>query len=69
MGNTREIIDEFPFFSFYLADLHPHVISIPFTILVLFWALTQLRSTVHLTFPGFLSPTRRSGSRDLFAAA
>lgn len=30
---SREIIDEFPFFSYYLADLHPHVLSMPFVLL------------------------------------
>jgi YYY domain-containing protein len=32
-GNSREIIDEFPFFSLYLADLHPHILSMPYVIL------------------------------------
>lgn len=34
-GTEFEVIDEFPFFSYYLADLHPHVLSMPFVILML----------------------------------
>lgn len=32
-GNAHEIIDEFPFFSYLLGDLHPHVLSMPFVLL------------------------------------
>jgi YYY domain-containing protein len=44
LGVHREIIDEFPYFSFMLADLHPHVMALPFTLLALALALNLMRA-------------------------
>jgi YYY domain-containing protein len=41
-GSSREIIDEFPFFSFFLGDLHPHVLAMPFVLLCIFSAYVFL---------------------------
>jgi YYY domain-containing protein len=38
-GQWSEIIDEFPFFSYLLADLHPHVLAMPFGLLAVASAL------------------------------
>lgn len=38
-GTVHEIIDEFPFFSYLLGDLHPHVLAMPFNLLAIAVAL------------------------------
>jgi YYY domain-containing protein len=53
-GNWREVIDEFPFFSFLLADLHPHVLAMPFALLAVGIAL-------NVFFGGGIGSTRWLG--------
>lgn len=43
-GSQLEIIDEFPFFSFLLADLHPHVLALTFAPLMLAISLNLILS-------------------------
>ncbi len=42
-GRPIEVIDEFPFFSFLLGDVHPHVLSIPFVLLWVAWVYNLFR--------------------------
>lgn len=42
LGATIEVIDEFPFFSFLLGDMHPHVLALPFVLLAIGLALNLL---------------------------
>ena len=62
MGQTQEVIDEFPQFSFLLGDMHPHVLALPFVLLALAVALNLLKSKISsqeikvLTFDFLLLP-------------
>ena len=57
LGNTMEVIDEFPAFSFILGDMHPHVLVLPFAILAIGLALAL-----------FLAPRRLAQERGSFWA-
>ncbi|MGB5931970.1 MAG: DUF2298 domain-containing protein [Anaerolineae bacterium] len=51
LGRDMEVIDEFPFFSFLLGDMHPHVLALPFVLLALALALNLFRSRERLDWP------------------
>ena len=42
LGNSMEVISEFPAFSFLLGDNHPHVLALPFVLMALTLALDLL---------------------------
>jgi YYY domain-containing protein len=55
--NARhEPITEFPFFTFILSDLHPHLIALPFTVMALAfaWMLLRIDSTSGTSFRDLL---------------
>ncbi|GAB4496381.1 MAG: DUF2298 domain-containing protein [Anaerolineales bacterium] len=61
-GDSLEIIDEFPAFSYVLGDLHPHVLAMPFALLAIGLALNLFLGGAQgkLRLPRFalsLSPT------------
>lgn len=51
VGNPKEIIDEFPAFSYLLSDLHPHVLSMPFVFLAMALALNVFFGGARRTKP------------------
>ncbi|NJO81303.1 MAG: hypothetical protein HC828_00160 [Blastochloris sp.] len=51
----RYTITEFPLFSFWLGDMHPHVMSLPFVLLVMALALNTM---VRPTLPAYASGLR-----------
>ena len=58
LGNqSREIIDEFPMFSYLLGDLHPHLLAMPFVLLAIGLALNAYLRCRENTQPGFQMET------------
>jgi uncharacterized membrane protein len=49
-GDTIEMIDEFPFFSFLLADNHPHLLALPFVLLAVAFAFNLFQSRYSQSF-------------------
>ena len=54
-GSPIEIIDEFPAFSFILADIHPHVLNMPFILLTIGMAFEAFLGGWHQKTQGWLS--------------
>ncbi len=46
LGHSIEVIDEFPFFSYLLGDMHPHVMALPFVLLAVGLAFNLWRALV-----------------------
>jgi YYY domain-containing protein len=71
LGNSVEVIDEFPFFSFLLGDMHPHVLALPFVLLSIGLGINlmlsarscgsrpETRAPSDLEEPGRVSSARR----------
>jgi uncharacterized membrane protein len=53
-GDHQEVIDEFPAFSFILGDMHPHLLALPFVLLV-----------IALAYNVYLSRARRNADQAL----
>ncbi len=51
-GSVKEVIDEFPMFSFELGDLHPHVLAIPFVLFAAAVALNALFKNLQIRRQG-----------------
>ncbi len=64
LGNETEAITEVPVFSFLLADLHPHVLNLPFVFLALGLALSWLLTALHTPLAGWFTDPLGHGARD-----
>lgn len=66
-GRSIEVIDEFPFFSFLLGDMHPHVLGLPFVLLAIGLALALLLG-VNRRQRSDEAPAHSSWLREVFSA-
>jgi len=51
-GESQEVIDEFPAFSFILGDMHPHVLALPFVLLAIGLSMNLFLKTVQAECDG-----------------
>ncbi len=61
--NSVEVIDEFPFFSFLLGDMHPHVLALPFVLLAILLSVNLLVGAMRWTGRGDADGAEASGWR------
>lgn len=69
LGQSREIINEFPFFSFFLGDLHPHLLAAPFVMLSISASFELLQREITLEFTSFRQTLRSFFHFDYFQIA
>jgi len=50
-GGNIEVIDEFPFFTYLISDLHPHLLAMPFCLLAITLALNLFLDRDNTDFP------------------
>ncbi|MBL8095673.1 MAG: hypothetical protein JNL73_15980, partial [Anaerolineales bacterium] len=55
LGNETEAITEVPAFSFLLADLHPHVLNLPFVLVALALGLSWMLAALHTPLTGWFT--------------
>ena len=68
LNQPEEVINEFPFFSYLLADLHPHVLGMPFVLLATGLALNLYNSGSRRRF-GPVSPRKWVRKPEFWLAA
>ena len=64
--NSVEVIDEFPFFSFLLGDLHPHVLALPFVLLAIVLCINLLVGALSAPVPAEPTVSFRGELADWF---